>query len=340
MTGRKLLGGRYVRYLQAADEGRIRVPERLNCVVGDVSGVEHPLGIVLHTAPGTGAATSIAAEPAKAPQVELPDLRDPAGTFTEVWTSGRPVVAGEFDDVVYGHDGEYAFCAVQVPPAGKYAPAVRDAYLSALLAMADLGYPHVFRIWNTVSRINEPNVDGLEIYQDFCRGRAEAFDLSPIRLAALPAGTGVGGHGDGIVIYLLARRTSPHLAIENAQQVPAYRYPQQYGPRSPSFARAARDGDQLYVSGTAAILGHETVHRGDVVAQCRTTFDNLTALVTSQGADLSALQTVKVYVRHESDLETVQRLCRQTFDAQLVYLVVDLCRSDLLVEIEAVGNLQ
>nr|WP_239062249.1 FkbO/Hyg5 family chorismatase [Streptomyces sp. SID13031] len=272
----------------------------------------------------------------------MPDVLDPAGSFAEVWTTGRPVVAGEFDDVVYGHDGEYAFCAVQVPPADRYAPGVRDAYLSALLAMADLGYPHVFRIWNTASRINESNADGLEIYQDFCRGRAEAFDLSPIRLAGLPAGTVVGGHGDGIVLYLLARRTSPHLAIENPQQTPAYRYPQQYGPRSPALARAARDGGQLYLSGTAAILGHGTVHRADIAAQCRTTFDNLTALVSSQGADLSALRTVKVYVRHESDLETVQGLCRQTFapDAQLVYLVIDLCRSDLLVEIEAVGNLQ
>jgi len=314
----------------------------LNCVVGDVSGVAHPLGIVWHTAPGTGSATSVAAEPAKSPLVRLPDVRDPAQSFAEVWTTGRPVVVGEFDEVAYGHEGEYAFCAVQVPPAARYASAVRDAYLSALYAMADLGYPHVFRIWNSVSRINDPNQDGLEIYQDFCRGRAEAFDVSPVRLAALPAGTEVGGHGDGVIIYLLARSTAPHLAIENPQQIPAYRYPEQYGPRPPSFARAARDGDRLYVSGTAAILGHETVHRGDVVAQCQTVFGNLAALLSSQGAALSALRTIKVYVRHESDLATVKDECRQQFasDAQIAYLVVDLCRSDLLVEIEAVGNLQ
>jgi len=194
--------------------------------------------------------------------------------------------------------------------------------------------------WNTVSRINEPNLDGLDTYQDFCRGRAEAFDLSPVRLSSMPAATGVGGHGDGVVVYLLARRTSAHVAVENSRQIPAYRYPRRYGPRSPSFARAALDDGRLYLSGTASILGHETVHHDDVVAQCRTTFANLTTLVRSQGAELSALKMIKVYVRHESDLAVVQAQCTKVFsaDAQIAYLLVDLCRSDLLVEIEAVAE--
>jgi FkbO/Hyg5 family chorismatase len=313
----------------------------LNCVVGDVSGVEHPLGIVVHTAPETEAVTSLAVEPTQAPLVRLPDVLDPARSFAEVWTTGRPVTVGAFDDVVFGHDGEYAFCAVQVPSAGKFASVVRDAYLSALYAVADLGYPHIFRIWNTVSGINERTADGLELHQEFCRGRAEAFDLSPVRLASLPAGTEVGGHGDGLVLYLLSRRTEPHAAIENPQQTPAYRYPTQYGLRPPAFARAARDGDHLYISGTASILGHETVHPGDVAAQCQTTLANLTALLSSQNADLSVLRTAKVYVRHESDLDAVRRRCQEHFAPQthIDYLVVDLCRPDLLVEIEAVGHL-
>ncbi|WBQ03898.1 chorismate transformation enzyme, FkbO/Hyg5 family [Kribbella sp. CA-293567] len=312
----------------------------LNCVVDDVSGVEHPLGIVWHTAPSDDDVTSVAAEPAKAPVVRLPDVQEPANSFAEVWTTGRPVVAGEFDELVYGHDGEYAFCAVQVAPAGRYAPAVRDAYLSLLLAIADLGYPHVFRIWNTIPRLTERNADGLEIYQDFCRGRAEAFDLSPVRLASLPAATAVGGQGDGVIVYLLSRRTEPHLALENPQQVPAYRYPVQYGARPPAFARAARTGDHLYLSGTASVLGHETAHGGDLPAQCRTIFDNLTALLATQSADLSALRTIKVYVRHGPDLETVRALCGQHFapDARIDYLVTELCRSDLLVQVEAVGR--
>ncbi|MEV8373454.1 FkbO/Hyg5 family chorismatase [Kribbella sp. NPDC056861] len=313
----------------------------LNCVVGDVRRVEHPLGIVLHTTPEPDDVTSVVVDLPKTPLVRLPDVLDPAQSFAEVWTTGRPVESGEFDDVVFGHDGEYVFCAVRVPSADKYASVVRDAYLSALYAVADLGYPHIFRIWNTVSRINGRTADGLEIHQEFCRGRAEAFDLSPVRLASLPAGTEVGGHGDGLSLYLLSRRTEPHVAIENPQQTPAYRYPTQYGLRPPAFARAARNGDQLYVSGTAAILGHETVHPGDVVAQCRTTVDNLSTLLSSQDADLSVLRTVKVYVRHESDLAVVRDQCRQHFapDTRIVYLVVDLCRSDLLVEIEAVGQL-
>jgi chorismatase len=116
--------------------------------------------------------------------------------------------------------------------------------------------------------------------------------------------------------------------------MPAYHYPGRYGPRSPSFARASRLPDgPLLISGTASILGHATAHPGDVAAQCRTTLDNLTTLA----GDLRSLQTVKVYVRHAEDLAAVRRECAAAFGGAAAYLVTDLCRRDLLVEIEGVS---
>jgi FkbO/Hyg5 family chorismatase len=302
---------------------------RLSCVFGDPAGVDHPLGVVRYT-------TACAAPAARngAPTVDLHLVRQPAHAFTEVWTTGNPVTTGTRDGIAFGHDGGYAFCAARTPPAPRYAPGVRAAYLRAFGVLAGLGYPHVVRVWNFVGGINEPNADGLETYRDFCLGRAEAFDRSPLPAGPLPAATGVGAHTAGITFYLLARRGPGHAAVENRRQVPAYRYPDRYGPRSPSFARASRmPGGELLISGTASILGHATVHPGDIVAQCRTTLSNLAALAP----DLGSLRGVKVYVRHPRHLVTVRRLCAGVFGGEVAYLTTDLCRADLLVEIEGMA---
>ncbi|MFC6016098.1 FkbO/Hyg5 family chorismatase [Plantactinospora solaniradicis] len=303
--------------------------DRLRCLFGDPAAVPHPLGVVRYgtvaTAPSVRSGT---------PTVDLHLVRDPAQAVTEVWTTDRPVSVGSRDGIAFGHDGRYVFCAGRVPAAARYAPGVRQAYRRAFGLLVDLGYPYVVRMWNFVGRINEPNADGLEIYRDFCRGRAEAFDSSPLPRDTLPAATGVGAHTEGVTFYLLARRAAGHVAVENHRQVPAYHYPDRYGPRPPSFARASRLPDgELLISGTASILGHATVHPGDVVAQCRTTLANLATLA----ADLSALQAVKVYVRHTGDLDAVRRLCTEVFVGDVAYLVTDLCRTDLLVEMEGMS---
>jgi len=301
----------------------------LTCQFGDPAAVAHPLGVIRYAA--AAAAPSIRDG---CPVLDVHLTRSPSHAVTEVWTSGRPVTADVRDGIVTGHDGEYAFCAGWVPPAARYASEVRRAYLQAFGVLDRLGYPYVFRMWNFVGGINEPNADGLEIYRDFCRGRAEAFDASPLPRELLPAATGVGAHAAGIAFFLLARRASGHVAVENHRQIPAYRYPGRYGPRPPSFARASRLPDgSLLISGTASILGHATAHPADVVAQCRTTLDHLTTLA----GDLHRLRTVKVYVRHARDVAAVRRECTGVFSGEVAYLVTDLCRTDLLVEIEGVS---
>lgn len=297
---------------------------------GDPAGVPHRLGVVSW---GTAAADPILRD--GAPTAALHVAGDPGEAVTEVWTTDRPVTAGVRNGVAFGHDGRYAFCAVSVPPAARIAPGVRDGYLRAFEVLAELGYPYVFRMWNVIGRINEPNVDGLETYRDFCRGRAEAFARSPLPPGPIPAGTGVGAHTGGVAFHLLARRDPGHVAVENRRQVPAYRYPPRYGPRPPAFARASRlPGGSLLVSGTASILGHATVHPGDIVAQCRTTLENLAAI-----AEPRSLRAVKVYVRHAGHREPVRRLLARTLTGDAAYLTTDLCRRDLLVEIEGMVQL-
>ncbi len=275
----------------------------------------------------------------------------------ELW-SGRDEARDTIVDVTHcRHNGEVLFATVSVTVSDAGSDALGEAtyiaYRSLLNALQATGYPHLLRIWNSIPGINVDD-GGLERYRRFNLHRFKAYDESkrPTQAGA-PAACALGSFGGPLVLYCLASNTPPE-SIENPRQTSAYRYPQQYGPRAPSFSRAAlwrgagSDSDVLFVSGTASIVGHQTLHQGNVVAQAHETLTNLQSVVAaavSRGAREVALLSdlmLKAYVRHPSDQPLVHRvLAGHGLDADAVlYLHADICRADLLVEIEAIGPAQ
>jgi enamine deaminase RidA (YjgF/YER057c/UK114 family) len=166
----------------------------------------------------------------------------------------------------------------------------------------------------------------------------------------VPAASAVGFADGPLTIYFLAGRNVTPIAIENPRQVSAYQYPKDYGPRSPTFSRASvvrlGGNEVLFLSGTASIVGHRTLHLGDVVAQTRETMANITAIITEANrvapragfapGDLC----YKVYVRREQDVGAIHDELRRILgeSAQIMFLKADICRQDLLMEIEATAG--
>lgn len=289
------------------------------------------------------------------PVLPLHMVRPGERGFVEVWQASGPVRTGEHRGLVYAHDGEVLFCAGHIGPSAACRDATREAYLAAFELVDLLGYPTVFRMWNVLEGITDRSAAGTEVYADFCAGRAQAFETLPAQRAAMPAATGIGALGGGVGFYFLAHRTRAAVHVENPLQMPSYRYPSRYGPKSPSFARATylapgpgRQRGSLYVSGTASILDHATVHQGDVVRQCQVALANVAVLIGAEnlarhgirgGYSLRDLRGVKVYVKNRDDVPVVARLCREEFRhrAEVAHLTVDVCRPDLLVEIEGIA---
>ncbi len=132
--------------------------------------------------------------------------------------------------------------------------------------------------------------------------------------------------------------------MENPCQVSAYDYPPQYGRRSPSFSRATvlrREGQSLvFVAGTASIVGHETKHAGDVGLQAEETVRNIARVLEAAGAELGHLIMAKAYVRRAEDQPAVAERLRATLGhTPVLYVCADVCRADLLVEVEGVARL-
>ncbi|MFZ2492241.1 MAG: Rid family hydrolase, partial [Thermoanaerobaculia bacterium] len=157
----------------------------------------------------------------------------------------------------------------------------------------------------------------------------------------LPAASAVGMDGGGLATYFLAAR-EPGTQVENPRQVAAYCYPRQYGPKSPSFSRATIYGGTVLVSGTASVVGHETVHAGDVRAQLDETLRNIDVVLSRaiERGGLANIVALKTYVRHAQDHALIaEGLTAATpSGAQRIFLRSDICRSDLLLEIEAIAR--
>lgn len=266
----------------------------------------------------------------------------PPDLYVESWRgygTARPRNAGplyllEFDDVLF---------AAWQGPDRPLREQTEQAYRQLLQTCREHGFEHPARIWNYFSDIHGDE-QGQERYQAFCVGRAEALEALEVPLGSMPAATAIGTREPGLLVYLVATRT-PARAIENPRQVSAYQYPERYSPKSPAFARATllvtATGPMLMVSGTASIVGHESRHPDDVVAQARETLSNLQALHDAAGRELPGPAWLRVYLRRPEDRAAVASVIAEHYKAMKPGPVIqwargDICRPELLLEIEGV----
>lgn len=235
---------------------------------------------------------------------------------------------------------------VLVEPLQTDVAAQAEAIYAGLLTLTGAQGRVPVRVWNYVGGINADCAEGLETYRVFCRGRSLAFERAGWA-GPVPAASAVGGPPGMIAVLFAAARETPR-ARENPEQMPAYEYPPDYGPRSPSFSRAMQvpaDGRVwTFVSGTAAIKGHRSMATGDLDGQIACTLDNLRliseacGLGGNLGASAGAERHFKIYLRHAEHLAAARAaleggLLRPT--DRVTWLQADICRAELLIEIEA-----
>lgn len=243
--------------------------------------------------------------------------------------------------------GDLAVIAVEIEESafGGVQGASAEAYRRLLALVRPSTHPYLLRIWNYLGAINE-GVGDDERYRRFCVGRAAAVDAS--FNAPPPAATAIGTPqptGSVQVIALCARE--PGIALENPRQTPAWQYPREYSPVPPGFSRGVLvgegDGLRLLASGTASIVGHVSRHPNDAAAQLRESLANLEVLLDEGAArsgrrfSLDRCEALRVYLRDPADLGFVQTaLAGRVALDRVLFLHGDICRRELLVELEGV----
>jgi enamine deaminase RidA (YjgF/YER057c/UK114 family) len=223
--------------------------------------------------------------------------------------------------------------------------------LEKLLKGAGFGFDHIIRQWNYIETLLAH--DGLnQRYQEFNDVRSSYYK-DCFAAKGYPAATGIGMNCGGVIIEFVALKSPDaiSLPVNNPEQVAAYVYSKDVlvgsnHKTTPKFERARYldlfGKKQLLISGTASIRGEKTVGTGNPEEQTHVTIQNMQRLYCADilnpaaGAVLHPVYGhARIYLRNRNDYKQVKKTFRSYYgNLPVVYLVADICRNDLLVEIE------
>ena len=224
------------------------------------------------------------------------------------------------------------------------------------------------RIWNWIPGIHTIVGDGVHRYMVFNAGRYAAYYdwYSGGRHfeTAMATATAVGHDGTDLIIHVLATER-PGAPVENPRQIQSYRYSDRFGPMPPCFARATLAPKNslglpdLLIGGTASVCGEVSRHHGDAAAQTQETIVNLAHLIAEgsrrwsqkpatddrvdTARELRRFDSLCIFHLRPSDSDAILEIIWPYIDhlapSCVEFVRADICRPELLVEIEGTASL-
>lgn len=216
----------------------------------------------------------------------------------------------------------------------------------------------IVRQWNYVPGIIDINLESgksLQHYQLFNDIRQNYYSRFSFN-DGYPAATGIGTRNGNFDLDFFAVQKNNNVVkvgMSNPKQEDAYEYSQKYLlgdtingtiKKAPLFERAkmlkTNEGTILFISGTASIIGQETVGIDDVKKQTEITINNMNVLVSAMNDYLKSKNNnqfthLRAYIKNEKDISIVKSVCESHFpEVSISYLQADVCRDELLVELE------
>lgn len=157
---------------------------------------------------------------------------------------------------------------------------------------------------------------------------------------SMPASTGIGlgpangGHCAMDLMAVLEPTECTEYLQTTGKQHCAFKY-------GSAFSRAARSimpaGDAVYVSGTASIdADGATTHLGDAAGQIDATIENVRAVLAEMNCGDNDVVQVIAYCK-TIEVEKVFNTRRDSLNWPWLTVICDICRPDLLFEIEAIA---
>jgi enamine deaminase RidA (YjgF/YER057c/UK114 family) len=209
------------------------------------------------------------------------------------------------------------------------------------------GFPinSIIRQWNYIEKITCYQGEN-QNYQSFNNARSR-FYAKTTWINGYPAATGIGANLGGMLIDLDAVIfKSPHVyatPIDNKLQVAAHVYSEKVLERAqkqqttPKFERAKSiifgDRRLVYISGTAAIRGEESLKGVGLEQQLHITMENIAQLTGNAKPVM-----LRVYLKNKGDYPLSERLMSEyNLPIPISYMCADICRDELLIEIEGIA---
>lgn len=212
----------------------------------------------------------------------------------------------------------------------------------------------IYRQWNYIEDITVKN-DGSQNYQEFNDARSIFYGKCKWP-NGYPAATGIGTARGGVMIELYAIKggTAINKPIDNPMQIAAHSYSQKVldgtvveelqERTTPKFERARLLGNTIYISGTAAIKGEDSLQASNTVQQAELTMEIMNNLISRENIPTpnsgAIYDLLRIYVKNEEAIPAVKDYMSKHYGSVAKhYLVSDICRPELLIEIEGVAHI-
>ena len=255
----------------------------------------------------------------------LVEAADEALTIEEQFTSSSVrylrIATSHYREIIAG-----GLCAddLNLPVREQSEQAFRK--VEEILKTEQMNFGDIVRQWNYLERITDIT-HGNQCYQDFNDVRT-LFYASSAWESGYPAATGIGTQYGGILIDFNAVSGEVDIVpLDNDWQRAAHVY-----------------SDEVLISHRADT--EESVTTGDVLLQTEITLENIQHLIgLEEGREnlpehSGKLGLLRVYLKNEEDAPAVKvdldKLCP---DLPIAYLYADVCREELLIEIEGIAYL-
>jgi copper homeostasis protein len=253
-----------------------------------------------------------------------------------------------------GKDRELITKGIRFPEKGDTACQAKAVFGRVGEILKDEGFKidDIVRQWNYIDDITGVH-DGVQNYQLFNDERS-AFYAAADWENGYPAATGIGCSAGGVTVSVHAVRNAGRFSrpIDNPIQVPAHRYSgkvledgREKSKTTPKFERGRLLGDTVLISGTAAIKGESSSPSSDPRKQSEEAIEVIDSLVTPgnihPGCKSFTPEALRVYIKREEQAETIiNTLQRRWSDVPIHFLSADICRPELLLEIEGKGSVK
>ncbi|MEG0655645.1 MAG: endoribonuclease L-PSP [Mucinivorans sp.] len=227
-----------------------------------------------------------------------------------------------------------------------------------ILRHEDLSPGDISRQWNYIEQITSIRNER-QNYQEFNDARTDFYSTT-LWKDGYPAATGIGTAFGGVMVEIdAAKLTGARIvALDNSLQVAAHEYSKQVLLGSttlstPKFERAkavdyGHGMVKIYISGTAAIRGEDSLTGVGIDAQTLATLENIEFLCSTENLSTFGVRVdsavhysaLRVYLKFRSDYLAAREIIEQRYglDLPVLYVLTDVCRDELLIEIEGTAE--
>lgn len=227
--------------------------------------------------------------------------------------------------------------------------------IEKLLETEKFSLNSIVRQWNYIQDITiiENNQQYYQVFND-ARSHFYARTDWP---RGFPAATGIGTRQGGVMIEVIAIDGDNLInqPLDNPLQISAHQYSGKVlhgDPDSnlemlttPKFERArvvgSNDRQIVYVSGTASIRGEESLMINDAVGQTQITMENIGRLIAPANYPFQEAcfecKMLRIYVGKYELMPLIFNYMKLNYpEIKTVFVCADVCREELLVEIEGI----